>query len=134
MGTLETTVRRTALVGSALIDRQVERLTATPSAIALEDVLLERMPWLREAVVLEREQRLVPVVATRGGAFDEACWQAATKELPTLQAPIVLEDQAIPRTATGKVQRAVLSALVFDGRSHDESPITLQASFVRASV
>lgn len=97
-----------------LIDRRVERLTVAPSAIALEDVLLDRMPWLLEAVVLERDRALVPVVATRDGAFDHASWRAATRDLPAVGSPIVLDDHAIPRTATGKVQRAVLSALVLD--------------------
>ena len=95
-----------------LMDRQVERLTATPSAIGLEDLLLERMPWLLEAVVLERDGILVPVVATRGGDFDRARWLAATRGLPVVGPPVVIDEHAIPRTATGKVQRAVLSELV----------------------
>lgn len=96
-----------------LIDRQVERLTVAPSAIAMEDVLLDRMPWLLEAVVLKRDRALVPVVAMRDGALDSARWTAATRDLPpALGQPIVLDEHEIPRTATGKVQRAVLAGLI----------------------
>jgi acyl-coenzyme A synthetase/AMP-(fatty) acid ligase len=105
--------RKDRLGRLTLIDRQVERLTVAPSAIALEDVLLDRMPWLLEAVVLERDRTLVPAVATRGGEFDTARWTAATRDLPpALGAPIVLDEHEIPRTATGKVQRAVLAGLI----------------------
>jgi acyl-coenzyme A synthetase/AMP-(fatty) acid ligase len=97
-----------------LIDRQVERLTLAPSAIAIEDVLLDRMPWLQEAVVLERDHELIPVVATRSGAFDHARWRASVRDLTQIGQPIVMDERAIPRTATGKVQRASLAALVSD--------------------
>ncbi|HEX3786187.1 MAG TPA: class I adenylate-forming enzyme family protein [Pseudonocardiaceae bacterium] len=103
----------------SLLDRQVERLTAAPSAIALEDVLLDRMPWLLEAVVLERDNELVPVVATRGGPLNVVRWRAATRDLPfASRQPVVFDECDIPRTATGKVQRAVLAervAAVRDG-------------------
>lgn len=96
-----------------LIDRQVERLAAAPSAIALEDVLLDRLPGLLEAVVLERDHGLVPVVVPRGGPLDPARWRAATRDLPAaLGPPVVLEERDMPRTATGKVQRAVLARRV----------------------
>jgi acyl-coenzyme A synthetase/AMP-(fatty) acid ligase len=105
--------KKDRLVRLTLIDRQVERLTAAPSAIAIEDVLLARMPWLVEAVVLERDRMLVPVVATRGGALDAAAWRAATRDLGfALDQPIVLGEHEIPRTATGKVQRAALAGLI----------------------
>jgi acyl-coenzyme A synthetase/AMP-(fatty) acid ligase len=110
--------RKDRLGRVVLIDRQVERLTAAPSAIALEDVLLDRMPWLLEAVVLERDGALTPVVAARDG-FDSRRWSAATRDLPTLARPIVVEEREIPRTATGKVQRAVLHGLL-DERERGE--------------
>lgn len=97
-----------------LMDRRVERLTVAPSAIAIEDVLLERMPWLQEAVVLERDHQLIPVVAPRSGAFDHAHWSASVRDLTHIGEPIVIDERAIPRTATGKVQRAPLAALVSD--------------------
>jgi acyl-coenzyme A synthetase/AMP-(fatty) acid ligase len=111
-----------------LIDRQVERLSVIPSAIAMEDVLLDRMPCLLEAIVLERGRSLVPVVVTRGSDFDRSRWQAATRGLPRLGVPVVLEDGAIPRTATGKVQRAVLAELVHDLDRRESRPEALQGS------
>ena len=94
----------------SLIDRQVERLTSGLSAVALEDVLLERMPWLLEAVVLERDRELVPVVVPRDGPLDTAVWKDATRDLPFLsRQPVVVGESDIPRTATGKVQRGVLA-------------------------
>lgn len=105
--------RKDRLGRLTLIDRQVERLTLAPSAIALEDVLLDRMPWLLEVVVLERDRTLVPAVATRDGGFDAARWSAATRDLPpALGQPVVLDEHEIPRTATGKVQRAALAGLI----------------------
>jgi acyl-coenzyme A synthetase/AMP-(fatty) acid ligase len=105
--------KKDRLARLTLIDRQMERLTTAPSAIAMEDVLLDRMPWLLEAVVMERDSALVPVVATRNGALDPARWRAATRDLPgPLGEPIVLDRHEIPRTATGKVQRAVLAGLI----------------------
>ena len=96
-----------------LIDRQVERLTAAPSGIALEDVLLDRLPELVEAVVLERDGALVPVLAVRGPGFDPARWAAATGDLPyPLGEPVLLPEGQVPRTATGKVQRGVLAQRV----------------------
>jgi acyl-coenzyme A synthetase/AMP-(fatty) acid ligase len=97
----------------SLIDRQVERLTSGLSAIALEDVLLDRMPWLLEAIVLERERELVLVVVSRDGKLDTSAWRAATRDLPLLsRLPVVVDESVIPRTATGKVQRAALAERV----------------------
>ncbi len=93
-----------------------------PSAIAVEDVLLDRMPWLLEAVVLKRGRALVPVVALRDGALDAAWWRAATRDLPpVLGQPLVLDEHEIPRTATGKVQRAVLAGLIAERDRGEEA-------------
>ena len=92
-----------------LLDRQVERLTSAPSAIALEDILLDRLPSLLEVVVLERDGELIPVVATRNGPLDSTQWSEATRDLPLAgRRPVVVDEGDIPRTATGKVQRALL--------------------------
>lgn len=105
--------RKDRLARVVLLDRQVERLESAPSAIALEDILLDRIPSLLEAVVLERDHQLVPVVATRNGPLDLARWRAATRDLPFgSREPIVVDDGDIPRTATGKVQRALLAERV----------------------
>jgi acyl-coenzyme A synthetase/AMP-(fatty) acid ligase len=107
-----------------LIDRTVERLRAIPSAIAMEDVLLARMPWLLEAIVLEVDQALTFVVTTRDGVFDHAAWKAATHDLHNVGLPVVLDDHAIPRTATGKVRRAALTALISSGDRCEEHVVS----------
>ncbi|RDI65139.1 class I adenylate-forming enzyme family protein [Nocardia pseudobrasiliensis] len=96
-----------------LMDRQVERMSLIPSGIAMEDVLLSRLPWLAEVIVLEHDDRVVPVVAVREGhRFDEKAWRRAVSGLPKLSLPIVFDIHDLPRTATGKVQRARLTALI----------------------
>jgi acyl-coenzyme A synthetase/AMP-(fatty) acid ligase len=92
-----------------LLDRQVERLSRASSAVALEDILLRRFPALAEAVVMELDGRLIPVVASRASApIDGGAWAAAVKDLPELSPPVLLSWADIPRTATGKVRRAIL--------------------------
>jgi acyl-coenzyme A synthetase/AMP-(fatty) acid ligase len=92
-----------------LLDRQVERLSRAPSAVAIEDILLRRFPELAEAVVMELDDRLVPVVASRAGApLEEGAWDAATGDLADLSPPVLMAWDDIPRTATGKVRRAIL--------------------------
>jgi acyl-coenzyme A synthetase/AMP-(fatty) acid ligase len=92
-----------------LLDRQVERLSRARSAVALEDILMQRLPELLEAVVLEICDGLVPVIASHGNApVDEARWAGATRDLPALSPPELLDWNDIPRTATGKVRRKIL--------------------------
>jgi acyl-coenzyme A synthetase/AMP-(fatty) acid ligase len=92
-----------------LLDRQVERLSRARSAVALEDILLQRLPELTEAIVMEIGDCLVPVIASHGNVpVDEAKWANATRDLPALSRPELLDWDDIPRTATGKVRRKVL--------------------------
>ncbi|MGW4366495.1 AMP-binding protein [Nocardia takedensis] len=104
--------QRNLLGGITLIDRQVERLTTAASGIALEDILLRRMPWLLEAIVLERDGYLIPVVAGRDDAFDADAWRDAVRDLPDLGKPIVVGYHGFPRTATGKIQRSILASMI----------------------
>ncbi|AZM50208.1 long-chain fatty acid--CoA ligase [Streptomyces sp. WAC 06738] len=99
-----------------LLDRQVERLEGAPSGIALEDVLLSRIPDLAEVVVLETEEGLLPVIAGRPGAepVGPEEWSAATGDMPALAAPLSVAWEEIPRTATGKVRREVLRGRLAD--------------------
>ncbi|MFF5585424.1 class I adenylate-forming enzyme family protein [Streptomyces hygroscopicus] len=100
---------RTATGALRLHDRQTERLAGATSGIALEDVLLDRMPELAEAVVLEEGGLLLPVLASRSAepVTDER-WRTATGDLPPLAPPRFVARADIPRTATGKVRREVL--------------------------
>ncbi|MEC4015036.1 class I adenylate-forming enzyme family protein [Streptomyces sp. H27-D2] len=92
-----------------LLDRQVERLDGAPSGIALEDVLMSRIPELSEVVVLETDGRLLPVIASRGAVpITDERWAAATHDMPSLEPPRSVAWDDIPRTATGKVRREIL--------------------------
>jgi acyl-coenzyme A synthetase/AMP-(fatty) acid ligase len=92
-----------------LIDRQVERLSQRHSAIALEGILMHRLPELAEAVVIEAGHCLVPAVATRDGVpVSGDRWATATDDLPDFSAPVLVDWADIPRTMTGKVRRKVL--------------------------
>ncbi|WP_280469426.1 class I adenylate-forming enzyme family protein [Nocardia brasiliensis] len=104
--------KRTRFGKLILIDRQVERMKRLPSAIAMEDVLLARMPWLLEAIVLEQDNGVVPVIALRDRPFDAAAWRAAVADLPLMADPVVVDFSDFPRTATGKIQRPALSQLI----------------------
>ncbi|GAA1421060.1 acyl-CoA synthetase [Streptomyces thermospinosisporus] len=105
-----------------LIDRQVDRVSTVPSSIAVEDLLLERMPWLLEVVVLEQDGRIVPVAATREGLFDEKAWREAVADLPGFGSPVVVDFASLPKTATGKIRRSVLAARIADVPGSPESP------------
>lgn len=97
------------LGGLRLLDRQVERLDGAPSGIALEDILLERVPEVAEAVVLETDDGLQPVVVCQPGTrITDERWAEVTADLPALTAPRFVAWEEIPRTATGKVRREVL--------------------------
>ncbi|MFI1916223.1 AMP-binding protein [Nocardia sp. NPDC020380] len=110
--------RKTRFGRLILIDRQIERMTTIPSAIALEDVLLTRMPWLLEAIALEQDGRVQPVVAVRDRAFEQNAWRTAVSGLPPMAPPIVLDYDAFPRTATGKIRRSALAQQI-TGIHHD---------------
>ncbi|MFB7501980.1 AMP-binding protein [Streptomyces broussonetiae] len=92
-----------------LLDRQVERLDRAASGIALEDVLLSRLPEAAEVVIIETDGTLLPVVASRAGtAVVDERWAAAVDGLPPLAPPRHTAWSEIPRTATGKVRREAL--------------------------
>lgn len=107
-------VRRSG--GVRLVDREVDRIPGA-SGIELEDVLLDRLPQLTEAIVLPVDGGLpVPVVSTsRGEPLDEAAWEDATADLPPLAEPVTIPWDEFPRTATWKVQRPKLRDRVVPG-------------------
>ncbi|MFF3690571.1 class I adenylate-forming enzyme family protein [Streptomyces sp. NPDC002187] len=105
-----------------LIDRQVDRVSTVPSSIAVEDLLLERMPWLLEIVVLEQHGRIVPVAAVREGGFDADAWREAVVDLPGFDSPVVVDFASLPKTATGKIRRSVLAARIAEGSGSPASP------------
>jgi acyl-coenzyme A synthetase/AMP-(fatty) acid ligase len=92
-----------------LIDRQIDKLSAARSGIAIEDILLDRFPDLLEVVVLESESGLQPVVSVRPGCeFSHQDWDEAVRPLTRMADPILIPDDKFPRTSTGKIQRVQL--------------------------
>ncbi len=101
-----------------LLDRIVDEAPEIASNLALEDILLQRMPSLSEVVVLpaEGDGPAIPVVCTVDEApFELAAWHAATADLPVLEAPLHLSWQQVPRSSTWKVRRLALRAQLATG-------------------
>lgn len=96
-----------------LIDREVDKLSSAPSAIAVENILLEQFPELLELVVVDVEGTVWPVVSVRtGAAFRREAWQRLAPAVAEMADPIVIPDGEFPRTVTGKIKREELKQLV----------------------
>lgn len=82
--------------------------------LAVEDLLLDRLPELAELVLTTTGDDIpVPIGCTyQDTALDPARWQAATADLPPLAAFRQVRWVDLPTTATWKVRRSVLSALL----------------------
>jgi acyl-coenzyme A synthetase/AMP-(fatty) acid ligase len=92
-----------------LLDREVDRIDEG-SCLELEDVLLDRIPSLVEAVMLAVDGAPpLPVLNIADGQpLDRDEWKRAVADLPELAEPVVLPWSEVPRTATWKVQRQKL--------------------------
>ncbi|HEX8052765.1 MAG TPA: class I adenylate-forming enzyme family protein [Thermoleophilaceae bacterium] len=99
-----------------LLDREVDRIDEG-SCLELEDVLLDRMPSLVEAVMLAvNGGPPLPVLNMADGQpLDPDAWKRAVADLPELADPVVLPWSDVPRTATWKVQRQKLREQVAPG-------------------
>ena len=97
-----------------LAGRAVDDVPGLPNYLALEDLVLDRLPELTELVItVLPDQTTVPVVCTRGDLpLDPARWQAATADLPPLAAPRQFRWTELPTTATWKVRRPALRTLL----------------------
>lgn len=93
-----------------LKDRQVDLIDEVESTLAIEDYLLDHLPFLAEVVLVRgKEHKAQPVLALiEGEAMDEEQWFKAVSDLPQLHHPVVMAWEDIPRTATMKVQRLQL--------------------------
>lgn len=92
----------------SLLDREVDR-TPQLSCLETEDVLEDRIPQAQECVVLGRtDEPPLPVVVTADGTLPTGAWRRAIRGLPTMQEPVPLTWEQVPRTGTGKVRRALL--------------------------
>ncbi|WP_034092080.1 class I adenylate-forming enzyme family protein [Streptacidiphilus albus] len=100
-----------------LLDREIDRVEDLDSGLRLEDDLMERLPELREVVIVAGADGVaVPVVCTRGdAALDAARWRRATAGMPALGPVRQLPFDQVPRTSTWKVRRPELIALLEAG-------------------
>ena len=98
-----------------LHDRQVDLVETLESTLAIEDYLLDHLPFLEEVVIIRDNHGYPqPIVAIADGElFQNELWFNAIENLPHLNEPIMMEYEKIPRTATMKVQRRELEQLLF---------------------
>ncbi len=98
-----------------LHDRQVDIVETVESTLAIEDYLLDHLPFLEEVVIIRDNHGYPqPIVGIADGEhFQEELWFKAIENLPHLNEPIMMEYENIPRTATMKVQRRELEQLLF---------------------
>ncbi|SFQ03454.1 Acyl-CoA synthetase (AMP-forming)/AMP-acid ligase II [Amycolatopsis arida] len=96
-----------------LIDRQVDKVSSAPSAIAVENVLLDQFPELLELVVVDVDGTVWPVLSLRPGCeFRARDWASAAPRVAAMADPLVIPDGEFPRTVTGKIKREQLKDLV----------------------
>lgn len=90
-----------------LKDRQVDVIDSIDSNLALEDLLLDQLDCLSEVVIIRdvngAPQPIISIV--EGSEMDWDAWWRLVADLPLLKEPIIMDYDAIPRTATMKVQR-----------------------------
>ncbi len=103
-----------------LLDREIDQVESVDSNLEIEDALMERLPELREIVVVPGAgSKPVPVVCTRDDSpLDARRWQEATADLAELAELVQLPFERLPLTATRKVQRHALIRLL--ARREDE--------------
>jgi acyl-coenzyme A synthetase/AMP-(fatty) acid ligase len=108
-----------------LLDREVDRIEGVESCILIEDVLFDRIPALREVVIVaDDEGRPVPIVCTQGDEpLDRGAWEAATAGLPPLGEPVQVSESEVPRTESAKARRFLIAERTAGG---DETIVALR--------
>ena len=93
-----------------LQDRQVDLVEALPSTLAIEDVLLDKLDFLAEVVIIRDPKGYAqPVIAVNDGmSMDWQAWWHLTADMPFMNKPIVIDWLEFPRTETMKIKRSVL--------------------------
>jgi len=101
-----------------LLDRIVDQVDGLESVIAIEDTLMDRLEQLREVVIVSVEPDVLqPIICTRGDQpIDAAQWAKAISDLPPMRQPVLCRWDDLPTTATAKVKRIQLHAIVAEGR------------------
>ena len=107
-----------------LADREVDQIADVDSALALEDVLLERVPDVCEVVIMPNESGPpVPYVATRDDRpFDRARWAEVVADLPELETPVQWRFDDFPRTGTWKIRRLEMREMLGAGAAPEPVP------------
>lgn len=95
-----------------LKDRQVDVIDQIDSNLALEDLLLDKLDFLAEVVIIRDVNNAPqPIIAlAEGQEMNWEAWWAMVADLPLLKEPILMDFDDIPRTATMKVQRLKMEA------------------------
>ncbi|MHC5249777.1 AMP-binding protein [Enterococcus sp. LJL90] len=90
-----------------LKDRQVDLIENINSNLALEDYLLDTLDFLAEVVIVrDKEDMPQPILALAPNReMNWDAWWQKVADLPHLNSPEIWDYDAIPRTATMKVQR-----------------------------
>jgi acyl-coenzyme A synthetase/AMP-(fatty) acid ligase len=93
-----------------LKDRQVDLIDTIDSTLAIEDHLLDALDFLEEVVLVRgKENSPQPILAiVPGKEMNWAAWWTQVADLPHLNEPIIMDFDAIPHTATMKVQRLAI--------------------------
>jgi len=96
-----------------LIDREVDKVSAAASAIAVEDILLEQFPEVLELVLIEVDGVTLPVLSVRPGTqLRREEFKRAAAAIAPLAEPVLIPDHEFPRTVTGKIKRQQLKDMV----------------------
>ncbi|WP_316481679.1 hypothetical protein, partial [Enterococcus faecium] len=86
---------------------QVDLIETINSTLAIEDFLLDSLDFLAEVVIVrDKNHSPQPIISlSPDKEMDWNRWWEQVHELPRLNVPIIRDFDAIPRTATMKVQR-----------------------------
>jgi len=97
-----------------LAGRAADNIAGHGTYLTWEDLLLDRLPELSEAIITTGlvGQPLAVVCTHHDTALDPTRWQTATEDLPALTTPVLMRWQDLPTTATWKVRRPELRALL----------------------
>lgn len=100
-----------------LLDRQIDLIETVESNLALEDALLDTLEFLDEVVIVRGiDNKPQPIISiAEGSEMNWDRWWERVAEMPTLNEPIIMAFDDIPRTATMKVQRLVLEKKIKEG-------------------
>ena len=115
--------RKGAFRDLEILDRVADRIDGVDSCLAIEDLLLDRLPDAQEVVIVANETgRPVPVVTMRDGrSLDPGQWSVAVAGIAELGEPVVVSERDLRRTATAKARRYLMQELD-SRRDHGDGP------------